>query len=153
SALDEGILQSMIDGSPDRSFIETLANHLHPVLKPPALRESIQNRTEEDRMAIGRSRTLSDWCDRVLGTQIRGRINAEMIKWCEAFLDEGHAAWPMPDREKGFYFAWKALAALEWSPCGIPKSRQKLARLPDHPEDSLIENLSALGIREDAWQE
>jgi uncharacterized protein YbcC (UPF0753/DUF2309 family) len=153
SALDEGILQSMIDESPDRSFIETLANHLDPVLKPPALRERIQNRLEEDRTAIGRRWTLSDWCDRVLGAQIRDRTNVELIKWCEAFLDEGHAAWPMPDRDKGFYLAWKALAALEWSPCGIPMSRQKINRLPEHPEDALIENLMALGIPEEAWQE
>ena len=56
------------------------------------------------------------------------QINSELIKWCEAFLDEGHATWSMPGRDQGFYGAWKALAAQEWSPCGITDSRRKIAR-------------------------
>ncbi len=52
----------------------------------------------------------------------------------------------MPGREKGLYGAWKALAAHEWSPCGIADSRKKISRLPDHPEDALLESLDALAI-------
>ena len=52
----------------------------------------------------------------------------------------------MPGREKGLYGAWKALAAHEWSPCGIADSRRKISRLPDHPEDALLESLDALAI-------
>jgi hypothetical protein len=78
---------------------------------------------------------------------------ARLIKWCEAFLDEGHATWPMPGREKGFYAAWKSLAQKEWSPCGIRNSREKLARLPAHAEDALLESLGALGVHPEAWQE
>ncbi|MEO5656906.1 MAG: DUF2309 domain-containing protein, partial [Nitrospiria bacterium] len=73
--------------------------------------------------------------------------------WCEAFLDEGHAAWSMPGRENGFYAAWKVLAAQEWSPCGIAHSRRNIARLPTLPEDALLEHLAALGIPSDAWQD
>ena len=69
---------------------------------------------------------LATWCDRTLGTEIGEQINREMIKWCEAFLDEGHATWPMPGREKGFYAAWKFLAQHEWSPCGNPKQPAKI---------------------------
>ena len=95
---------------------------------------------------MGRWITLSHWCDQTLGTQIVGQINHELIKWCEAFLDEGHATWPMPGREKGLYGAWKALAAHEWSPCGIADSRRKISRLPEYPEDALLESLDALAI-------
>ncbi len=98
-----------------------------------------------DQAALGRWITLSHWCDQTLGTQIVGQINHELIKWCEAFLDEGHATWPMPGREKGLYEAWKALAAHEWSSCGIADSRRKISRLPDYPEDALLESLDALG--------
>jgi uncharacterized protein YbcC (UPF0753/DUF2309 family) len=69
-----------------------------------------------------------------------------MIKWCEAFLDEGHATWAMPERDKGLYKAWKEIASHEWSPCGITDSKRKIARLPDYPEDALLEHLDALGI-------
>jgi hypothetical protein len=76
-----------------------------------------------------------------------------MTKWCEAFLDEGHATWPMPGREKGFYAAWKFLAQQEWSPCGIKNSRQKLAGMPAHPEDALFQSLRALGVPPEVWQD
>jgi len=38
------------------------------------------------------------------------RLNAALIKYLAAFLDEGQAAWPMPGREKGFYKCWRDLA-------------------------------------------
>ena len=50
---------------------------------------------------LGRWLTLSHWCDDTLGTQIVRQINDQLIKWCEAFLDEAHAAWPMPETGKG----------------------------------------------------
>jgi uncharacterized protein YbcC (UPF0753/DUF2309 family) len=52
----------------------------------------------------------------------------------------------MPGREKGLYEAWKALAAHEWSSCGIADSRRKISRLPEYPEDALLESLDALAI-------
>ena len=142
------MLDSLINRHPDRTVIKALANHLAPALKPPAIRQSI-----EEEAALGQRFTLATWCDRNLGTQITEQINRELIKWCEAFLDEGHATWPMPGREKGFYGAWKFLAEREWSPCGIENSRRKLARLPAHPEDALLESLAALGVLPEVWQD
>jgi hypothetical protein len=96
---------------------------------------------------------LSRWCDRTFGTQIDEQINREMIKWCEAFMDEGHATWSMPLREKGFYAAWKELARREWSPCGIAGSGEKIARLPALPEDAILESLDRLAIDAEVRQE
>ncbi|MGH8766643.1 MAG: putative inorganic carbon transporter subunit DabA, partial [Burkholderiales bacterium] len=117
------------------------------------LREQIRTIAEGDEAALGRWLTLSHWCDDTLGTQIVRQINDPLIKWCEAFLDEGHAAWSMPEREQGLYGAWKALAAHEWSPCGIADSRRKIAQLSDYPEDALLESLDALGIPSDLRQD
>lgn len=36
-------------------------------------------------------------------------IDIRLIKWVMAFMDEGLAEWSMPNREKGFYKAWKSL--------------------------------------------
>ena len=80
-------------------------------------------------------------------------MDREVIKWCEAFLDEGHAVWAMPEREKGFYHTWKSLAAREWSPCGIHNSSRKIEQLPDSAEEALLEHLDVLGIPEDMRQE
>ncbi|MEZ4490030.1 MAG: DUF2309 domain-containing protein [Cyanobacteriota/Melainabacteria group bacterium] len=96
---------------------------------------------------------LLSWCDRKAHKQLEWLVNRELIKWCEAYLDEGHASWPMPDREKGFYAAWKGLASMEWSPCGIADSGRKIAALPSDPEAALVSHLEALAIPAEQWQE
>ncbi|HEY6923281.1 MAG TPA: putative inorganic carbon transporter subunit DabA, partial [Steroidobacteraceae bacterium] len=131
---------------PSHALIEQIAARLESVLTYPDLSTRIRAIVEGDQAALGRWITLSHWCDDTLGTQIVRQINDQLIKWCEAFLDEGHATWAMPKREKGLYQAWKMIAAHEWSPCGIADSGRKIAALPDHPEDALLESLDGLGI-------
>jgi uncharacterized protein YbcC (UPF0753/DUF2309 family) len=130
----------------DQPLVEQLAGHLASVVSCPNLSERMAAVVREDRATLGHSVTLSKWCDQTLGTEIVEQVNGELIKWCEAFLDEGHATWPMPGRERDFYGAWRALAAHEWSPCGIEDSRKKIASLPEHPEDAVLDSLSALAI-------
>jgi uncharacterized protein YbcC (UPF0753/DUF2309 family) len=134
-----------LERAPERLTIAALADRLSSVLAPSPL--PVENASGSITTEL-----LSTWCDRVLGTQIAEQTNREMIKWCEAFLDEGHATWPMPNREKGFYAAWKILAQQEWSPCGVKNSREKLARLPLHAEDALLASFEALGLNPEAWQ-
>ena len=105
-----------------------------------------KSRSKDDTRAIGRDMTLVSWCDSALHKQVEWTLNREVIKWCEAFLDEGHAVWPMPGREQGFYAAWRSLAAREWSPCGIADSGRKIAALPESPEEAVWSHLDALGI-------
>ena len=138
---------------PSRRLIDDLATRLKPVMVFPDLAEQIDTTLRRDEAALGRWLTLSHWCDETLGTQIVQQINDQLIKWCEAFLDEGHATWAMPEREKGLYGAWKAIASHEWSVCDIKDSREKIQRLPDYPEDALLESLDAMGIPSDLRQD
>ena len=142
------MLDLQIQRHPDRAAITALVERLASSLEPPVMKKDSLDESAPDRRA-----TLAVWCDQNLGTRIADQINRESIKWCEAFLDEGHATWPMPGRERGFYRAWKFLAQREWSPCGIKGSQEKLARLPALPEDALLESLTALGILPDARQD
>jgi uncharacterized protein YbcC (UPF0753/DUF2309 family) len=137
----------------DRSLIETLADHLAPVVTCPSVGARMAAAVREDRASLGRSVTLSKWCDRTLGTEIVEQVNGELIKWCEAFLDEGHATWPMPGREQDFYGAWKSLAAHEWSPCDIADSRRKISQLPEQPEDTVLDSLGILAIPQEFRQD
>lgn len=141
-------LDALLVRHPDRDTITMLVNQLSPPGNGSKLSEP-----QEGRQGVGGIVTLAAWCDRNLDTQISDQINREMVKWCEAFLDEGHATWPMPGRKNGFYAAWKSLAQREWSPCGIKNSGEKLARLPAQPEDALLESLGALGIYPETWPE
>ncbi|MEW6324022.1 MAG: putative inorganic carbon transporter subunit DabA, partial [Nitrospirota bacterium] len=145
-------LEAVVARHPDRGRLRALAAHVAPALaQPDDARERIRGAADAERASIGRSSTLAAWCDRMLLTDLTERINREMIKWCEAFLDEGHAAWPMPGRERGFFGAWRWLAGQEWSLCGIAGHRQKLETLPERPDDALLDSLEALGIPLDAW--
>ena len=139
---------SQLARNPDRNTIMTLAGRFGP--------DATQSSTGEliiGHHVLGRNETLASCCDRVLGTQISETINREMVKWCAAFLDEGHAPWPMPRREHGFYAAWKFLAQREWAPGGIDNGRIKLAHLPAEADDSLLQSIGVLGVDADAWQD
>ena len=149
------VVEPLDDQLPDPSneLIERLAAKLATVPMFSDLDGRIRSIAEGDQAALCRWLTLSHWCDDTLGTQIVQQINDQLIKWCEAFLDEGHATWSMPGREKGLYGAWKALAVHEWSPCGIVNSGKKISQLPEHPEDALLESLDALGIPAELQQD
>ena len=146
--LCDPVVEPLDSELPDDSgdLIDSLAKKLSLVMPLRDLSKRIDAIVQGDVADLGRWLTLSHWCDDTLGTQMVGQINDQMIKWCEAFLDEGHATWAMPEREKGFYRAWKEMVAHEWSPCGIADSKRKIAQLPDYPEDALLEHLDALGV-------
>jgi len=146
-------LDALLAQGPEPHLVEAVADHLAPALQCPNLRGRMTAAVREDQAALGRHVTLSRWCDRTFGTDIVAQVNNELIKWCEAYLDEGHAAWPMPERENGFYGAWKSLAGYEWSLCGITDSRRKLAQLPVHPEDAVLDSLATLAIPREFWQD
>jgi len=110
---------------------------------------------ERDITRIGPEMTLGEFCQRLTGTGIPDQINDQMIRWCAAFLDEGLTGWPMPQRERGFYEAWRSLT--ERDPAvrflGIRDAATKIRQLPPEPEDAIIAILRAMGIREEHWTE
>jgi uncharacterized protein YbcC (UPF0753/DUF2309 family) len=67
------------------------------------------------------------------------QLNRLLSKWLTAFLDQGQAGWPMPDRERGFYRSWRAVAPYDNR---IPESETNVAayyreRLTDAPETAM----------------
>ncbi len=149
SAPASDVREALLALSPDRSQILSLAR----LLAAPAPSEEAggKNRGATDpSLPWGWPFTLSSWCDKVLGTSTVESVNRVMVRWSEAFLDEGHATWPMPGREKGFYRAWRALAALEWS---RKETRMTLSRLPEGPEDALLFLLESMKIPDSSHQD
>ncbi|WP_080239427.1 DUF2309 domain-containing protein [Spirosoma rigui] len=77
-------------------------------------------------------------------------VNCQVIKWCLAFLDEGQATLMMPNREQGFYAAWRALAPFDAQLHHQQTTRKNwLAGLPEKPENALAFCLLKLGIPAD----
>ncbi|AZH24602.1 DUF2309 domain-containing protein [Haloplanus aerogenes] len=66
------------------------------------------------------------------------RVDHFLSKWLAAFLDEGRAEWPMPNRERGFYAAFRHAARYDRE---IP-DRDAVTGLPDHPTDAVRELLA-----------
>jgi uncharacterized protein YbcC (UPF0753/DUF2309 family) len=57
------------------------------------------------------------------------RVDRVLTKWLSAFLDEGSAKWSMPDREEGFYAAFREVAPHD---ADVPDSGV-VASLPERP--------------------
>ena len=58
-------------------------------------------------------------------------LDRVMTKWLAAFLDQGQAAWPMPNREDGFYAAWRTVAPYDTEIPGVDR--------PSDLPDTLLE--------------
>ncbi len=87
----------------------------------------------------------------VTGEDADALVHNLLIRFCEAFLDQGLASWPLPHREEGFYRAFCAL----YRPRGGPPDRwmhglsQELGRLEDQgigPMECIRESLEILGV-------
>ncbi|MBX2860168.1 MAG: DUF2309 domain-containing protein [Vampirovibrio sp.] len=139
--LDQAV-PALVDRLPNSRAIRSLAKKLNIKAEPG-----------DNTTVVAREMTPAAWCDQFLNTDLVWQIDREVIKWCEAFMDEGQASWPMPHREKGFYAAWRRLASKEWSPCGIQDSGNKINALPESPEKALLQHLDSLAIPEDLRQD
>jgi uncharacterized protein YbcC (UPF0753/DUF2309 family) len=94
---------------------------------------------------------------RATGEDTDTLVNATMIRWTAAFLDQGVAYWPMPDRELGMLEAVRRLGPVaEW--LTAEWLRPLRALLHDHErrelsaEDVVLEMLELLGVPPRDWQ-
>jgi uncharacterized protein YbcC (UPF0753/DUF2309 family) len=78
--------------------------------------------------------TGQDWFD---------QVRPELIRLAAAHLDEGLAAWNLPDRSAGLYTAWRQLAEADpaWT----------FAGLPEDPLTAISAELQRLGLPESRW--
>ena len=88
------------------------------------------------------------------GQDVFDRVRPVLIRLAAAHLDEGLAAWNLPDRTEGLYAAWRRLAAsdLAWTFAGLSDWRETLARWPEDPIDAIIAELRRLGLPEPRWE-
>lgn len=69
-------------------------------------------------------------------------LDRVLSKWLAAFLDQGQAEWSMPDRDQGFYTAWRELAPYDddvpdcHNPSDLPETPMAAleAVLSDYPQ-------------------
>ena len=102
---------------------------------------------------IGREWTLRSLLEHLTGEDVLERVRTVLQRHLAAHLDLGVAAWRNPQRELGFYAAWRACAGLDmaWELNELPNVRDEIAWLPADPVDVLGEELARLIADESLW--
>ena len=103
---------------------------------------------------VGAGSTLRGLLRTLTGQDVLDRVRPILIRLCAAHLDEGLAAWRLPDRTEGLYPAWRRLASsdLAWTFAGLSGWRAALARWPDDPMEAISAELRRLGLPESRWE-
>jgi len=95
--------------------------------------------------------TYSQRIEQMGKENISEELNLHIIKWCKLYLDESQAVWSMPNREEGFYLAWKAM--IQYDPALNHNIRKQLKFLPEDAEHALSEALIELEIPKSKLQD
>lgn len=94
---------------------------------------------------VGDQITLRSLLRMLTGQDCFDQVRPELIRLAAAQLDEGVAAWTLPNRGEGLYAAWRRLAKSD------PAS-WTVASLPDDPLAAISTELQRLGLAESRWE-
>ena len=102
---------------------------------------------------VGDGSTLRGLLRSLTGKDLFDQVRPYLIRLSAAYLDEGLAAWNLPDRADGLYPAWRRLIARDavWAFAGLSDGRAALAGWPDDPVAAVIAELRRLEIPEARW--
>ncbi len=83
-------------------------------------------------------------------------VHEVLIKFCAAFVDQGFAPWPLPNREEGFF---KAFMQLYRQPCGpveawmrsLSDELRRIEATGFSPLEVIVESLDLLGVSRGEW--
>ena len=103
---------------------------------------------------LGDKITLRTLILKLSGVDILDAIRPQLIRICATVLDEGIAAWPIPERnELGFYGAWRANINYDVNPFlhELPDWQQIINELPEDAIDTIILQLTQLEIPKNHW--
>lgn len=94
--------------------------------------------------------SLADMLDKSAQTDLVATINKQMIKWCNAYLDQTQAQ-TKPQHMPGLYRFWKEMARYDFSLIfkQVPYSAQTIDYLPDDSEEALDGFLSELELKKE----
>lgn len=111
--------------------LETLAGRLHATL-------------------LG-DRPIYEAVDALYGTEIGASLDELVIKSCLEFFDEGQSVWGMPEREQGFFTAWREVASRNVRLFLRGLHINRILRADDTPEGIIAHVMQTLAIPEQHW--
>jgi len=89
--------------------------------------------------------------DVLFDTGIGDELDELVIKSCLDFFDEGQSVWEMPDREKGFFAAWREVARCNARLFLRGRQIQETLNVAEDPEDIIVYVMDCLKIPKDHW--
>jgi uncharacterized protein len=104
---------------------------------------------------VGGNISLRGFTLALTGIDILDAIRSQLIRFCASGLDEGIAAWQLPERSRlGLYAAWRATAQYDANPFlhELLDWQQIIAELPEDAVDTIILQLDHLEIPQAQWE-
>lgn len=145
--------ETLLDGALDAAE-DWLAEPHTNVQTHPDMQQQARAILDSQLAELGDSKTLRGLVLALTGKDILDVIRPQLIRICASALDQGVAAWQLPERaELGLYSAWRATAALDANPFlhELPDWQEIIAELPEDAIDTIIVELSHLDIPQDKW--
>jgi uncharacterized protein YbcC (UPF0753/DUF2309 family) len=102
---------------------------------------------------VGRDLTLRGVLLALTGRDILETLRPYLIRHLSAYMDQGLAAWHAPERDKGFYAAWRASAEHDphWELNDLPEWEGLFELLPEDATACVLKELDLLGLAEERW--
>lgn len=120
--------------------------------------QHMRQQAGEDRQAlfakVGDSLTLRGLVRILTGVDILDSVRPLLIRLCASILDEGMAAWRLPQRQSlGLYQAWLQSAEFDVMPVfqELPDWQNLKTALPDDAVEAIIQQLDAMAIPKPCW--
>lgn len=89
--------------------------------------------------------------DILFDTGIKDELDELVIKSCLDFFDEGQSVWEMPEREKGFFSAWRQLAMSNARFFLRGRQIRELLQVEDDPESVIVHVMEQLKVPKERW--
>jgi uncharacterized protein YbcC (UPF0753/DUF2309 family) len=89
--------------------------------------------------------------DKLFNTGIGEELDELVIKSCLDFFDEGQSVWEMPDRELGFFAAWREVARRNARFFLRGRQIHGSLSIDDDPEGVIVHVMECLNIPIDEW--
>ncbi|MBI1423779.1 MAG: DUF2309 family protein [Gammaproteobacteria bacterium] len=101
--------------------------------------------------ALLKEKTMYEAVDALYGTEIGASLDELVIKSCLDFFDEGQSVWRMPNREQGFFAAWRQVARRNIRLFLRGLHIHEILAVDDSPEGVIDYVMKTLQVPEDEW--
>ncbi|MGZ5050442.1 MAG: DUF2309 domain-containing protein [Methylobacter sp.] len=150
--------ENMLDLSVEQAeaWLDQIQNNAQTagIVSHQQMREQAGAALDELLNQIGGDISLRGLILALTGTDILDAIRSQLIRFCASGLDEGVAAWQLPNRSQlGLYAAWRATAQYDANPFlhALRDWQQIIAELPADPIDTIQLQLEHLEIPSAQW--